>query len=282
MRVLFTLFVTVTVVGIHVLDRPEWFRSRLATTNQAVQKLVQNKDIRVEGLSRLPRSVLEKLLPTEKSVPWWLANAATVQSRVAQNPWVAAVKIDGCGGDGGSSTWGCFVLSVTERTPRFVSAIDGERWLIASDGTFLAPVDGEDWHGVKRSQIPNVIIVEGLASRASSPDLLKGQLVVSARAVEILERSLERRITQLRFTEKGDLEVGFKGFGFPVIFNPSNDDVALEEQSQRCRALLAKLGERLVEVERVDLAFSKVGVVSFKMAVPEKKAEGKGSGRASH
>jgi hypothetical protein len=273
MRILFTLFVTTTVVCIHILDRPEWFRSQVAVTNEAMHKLVQNKDIRVEGLSRIPRSVFEKLLPTEKSVPWWLANARTVQSNVAQNPWVAAVKVEGCGGDSGAaSAWGCFVLSVTERTPRFVASVDGERWLIASDGTFLAPVDSEDWHGVKRSPIPNIVVVEGLASRNSSLDLLRSQLGVSGRAVAVLEPLLERRITSLTFTERGDLAIGFKGFPFPVVFNPSDDEVALEEQGQRCRALLGKLGERLAEVERVDLAFSRVGVVSFKVVEPAKKA----------
>ncbi len=274
MRVLFTLFVTATVGLIHFLDRPEWFRSRLQSTNAAVQELVQKKDIRIEGLSRLPRSVVEKLLPTDKSVPWWLANTTTVQSRLAQNPWIAAVKIDGCGGEGSSTTWGCFVLSVTERTPRFVSTVDGERWLVAGDGTFLAPVDSEDWHGVKKGPIANVIFLDGLASRVSSPDVMRAQLAASARAVETLERSIERRITHLTFTQKGDLEVVFKGFGFPVVFNPASDDVALDEQGQRCRALLGKLGERLAEVERVDLAFSKVGVVTFKEPSVEKPTAG--------
>jgi hypothetical protein len=230
----------------------------------ALSDLNQSKDIRIEGISLLPRSVVEKQLPLDRSVAWWLANKADIQSRLAKNPWVERVSIEGCSGAGMAQSWGCFVVLVKERRARFVASVDSESWLIAEDGTFLSPVDSDDWHGVKRFAVPGVLKVDGLASRVSSPDILRAQLAVARSASDTLENALGRRISALQFSAKGDLSVSFKGFPFPIVFNASSDTAALNDQADRARALLPKLSARLGDIEKIDLAFSKVGVVTFK------------------
>jgi hypothetical protein len=53
---------------------------------------------------------------------------------------------------------------------------------------------------------------------------------------------------------------------FPVVFGSSSSESAavIEDQGRRLKALLVQLKDRLPEIQRVDLAFSKVGVVKFK------------------
>lgn len=268
MRIVFTLLVTATVIAIHILDRPDFYLARAHQTKAAIGDFVQSKDIRIEGLKHLPRSVVEGLLPSDRSVPWWMSNSATIQSRLSTNPWVEGVSVETCG-DSVTESWGCFVISVQERRARFVASVDSESWLVADDGTFLSPLEREDWAGVKRFNVPNIVRVEGLASRVSSPDVLRSQLTIAGVATETLEEELGRRATALTFSSRGDVQVFFKSFSFPIVFTATSEPSALRDQAQRARALLPKLTERLQEIEKVDLAFSKVGVVTFKPTSPK-------------
>jgi hypothetical protein len=268
MRIVFTLLVTATVVAIHILDRPDFYVARAHQTKAAIGDFVQSKDIRIEGLKHLPRSVVEGLLPSDRSVPWWMSNSASIQSRLSTNPWVEGATIERCG-DSVTESWGCFVISVQERRARFVASVDSESWILADDGTFLSPLEREDWAGVKRFHVANVVRVEGLASRVSSPDVVRSQLSVASVAIETLEEELGHRATVLTLSSRGDVQVLFKGFSFPIIFSATSDASALRDQAQRARALLPKLTQRLQEIEKVDLAFSKVGVVTFKPTNPK-------------
>ena len=60
---------------------------------------------------------------------------------------------------------------------------------------------------------------------------------------------------------------------FPIVFTTATDSlVSLEEQAQRCAGLLTKLKDRFAEIERVDLAFTRVGVVKFRGDVVARSA----------
>jgi hypothetical protein len=263
MRIAFTLLVTATVVAIHILDKPQFYLARAHQTSVVIEDLVQSKDIRIEGLKHLPRSVVEDLLPSDRSVPWWMANVALLRSSVATNPWVESVSVESCG-ESVAEKWGCFIISVSERRARFVARVDSDAWLIADDGTFLSPFQRDHWQGVKRFSVPNVVQINGLASKISSPDVVRAQVGAATLATATLEEVIGRRIGGLVFSEKGDLQAFFKGYSFPVVFSASNDSATIRDQAERARALLPKLSDRLGEIERVDLAFSKVGVVTFK------------------
>jgi hypothetical protein len=265
MRIVFTLLVAATVIAIHILDRPEFYVARAHQTKAAIGDFVQSKDIRIEGLEHLPRAVVEALLPSDRSVPWWMSNKENIRSRLSINSWVESVVVEGCG-DSVTESWGCFVLSVKERRARFVAVVDSESWLIAEDGTFLSPLEREDWQGVKRFHVPNIVRVNGLASRVNSPDVARAQLAIASLATTTLEEVIGRALTELVFSSKGDMQALFKGFSFPIIISASRDTSTLRDQAQRARALLPKLAERLGEIEKVDLAFSKVGIVTFKAA----------------
>jgi hypothetical protein len=71
------------------------------------------------------------------------------------------------------------------------------------------------------------------------------------------------------FEGRGAITVLFDGIPFPVTFGaPSDSMIVLEDQGRRLKALMSQLKDRLSEIDRVDLAFSKVGVVKFR-SVPE-------------
>jgi hypothetical protein len=80
----------------------------------------------------------------------------------------------------------------------------------------------------------------------------------------VLEKRVKRAITGLEFQGQGDFAVSFEGLPFPIIFGAGKDSrVSLSEQGERCFELLKHLSGRLGEIQKVDLAFNQVGVVTF-------------------
>jgi hypothetical protein len=259
MRILFTLLITAGVVTIHALDNPQRFARFWERFSTKTESLLSDKEVRIEGLSTLSRTEIERILPLDKNVAWWHANATEIQAKVEQNPWVREASVSACP-DTIASRWGCFVLSIKERVPTFSAAIDNAHWVIDRDGSFMVPVSDLRERGIST----DLVTVTGLASRNNSPDLLSGQLAAASKVLSILEREVRRSIAAVDFQGLGDFAVRFKGLSFPVVFTAGRDaKVSLAEQGVRCAELLKRLAGRLSEVSKVDLAFDRVGVVTF-------------------
>jgi hypothetical protein len=271
MRVLFTSLIASSVVLIHVLDNPGRISDGLETAKQRAVNFLNTKDIRIEGLKTLSRSDIERVLPLNRSVGWWMVNGTNIQARIGENPWVKEVQLASCEG-GLLPKFGCFTLSIEERQPRFMALVDDERWIIGADGSLIIPANANA-PGMTDETLRALVPLYGLASRVSSPERSQAQLDLAQRAITVLERSVELPVESISFEGKGDISVDFDTLPFPVVFGSSLSDssAVIEDQGRRLKALLAQLKDRLPEIEKVDLAFSKVGIVKFKAPAPEEK-----------
>ncbi len=245
------------------LDNPRLFSASGQAAGDWWQRNFQDKEVRLEGLKWLSRTEIERVLPLERSVVWWLFNAPVVQAKVAESPWVGGVAVERCG-ESMLSEWGCFVVSVKERAPRFLAVVDDEAWVISEDGSFLLPAESAMKEN-SEDRYRGLVTIEGLASRHQSPDLVRSQVALAATVIESLEKALKLRVKGVDFLGRGDVSVSFERLAFPIVFSASRDAaVSLQEQGERCAKLLTQLNGRLNEVDKIDLAFSQVGVVKFK------------------
>jgi len=264
MRVLFTLLITASVATLQVLDNPRGARQWTEKAEQAALSLWNEKEIRIEGLRMLPRSDIERLLPLDRSVAWWKLQTTSIQGRIAQNPWIGEVSVSSCEG-GVREAWGCFLISIQERQPTFLALVDNANWVIDRGGSFIVPY-------AETVPIPanqRLVRVTGLASRHSSPDIVRAQLSAASSLLDTIEREVHRQVSGLEFLGHGDLSVSFQDVPFPVVFGASADSsVPLAEQGKRCAELLKRVQDRFLDILKIDLAFERVGVVKFK-ATPE-------------
>lgn len=259
MRVLVTLLIAASVLTLHALDNPKGFSRLWARLTLSTDAVLHDKEVRIEGLNRLSRIEVEHLLPLGQAVAWWHANGTEIQSAVRQSPWVAEAAVAACP-DTIASRWGCFVVSVTERVPTFIASVDNAEWIIDKDGSFIVPK--RDMRNGKGER--ELVAVSGLASRAKSPDVVRAQLLGASKLLPVLEKRVGRAIMGIEFQGQGDFAVMFKGLHFPVVFGAGKDSkIPLAEQGERCAELLKHLSGRLSEIQKVDLAFNQVGVVSF-------------------
>jgi hypothetical protein len=270
MRLLYTSLIAISVGVLQYIDNPAIFHRAWAAVTTAGSETVSQKEVRIEGLKVLPRAEVERVLPYDRSVLWWHVNGTDIQSKVAESPWIDEATVESCPG-GALRSWGCFVLAVKERTPRFLGLVDNERWIIDSEGAFIMP-SGGPLFGLSPEAVSHLVVVEGLASRASSPDTVRSQLALASGSIGTLEREVGRSVGSLRFESRGDFSVVFDGLPFPVVFAGSPDaSISLKEQGARLAALLTKLQNRLGDVAKIDLAFSRVGIVKFRAEEPPTK-----------
>jgi hypothetical protein len=263
MRALFTALMTSVFLVLQYLDNPRLFVAGADAVEDWWQRNFQDKQVRLEGLKWLSRTEIERVLPLERSVLWWMFNAPVVQAKVAESPWIGEAAVERCG-ENLLSEWGCFVVSVKERAPRFVAVVDEEAWVISDDGSFLLPASSAMKEN-SEDRYRGLVTVEGLASRHQSPDLVRSQVALASTTIETLEKAVKLRVKGVDFVGRGDISVSFERLSFPIVFSASRDaSVSLQEQGERCAKLLAQLNGRLAEVDKIDLAFSQVGVVKFK------------------
>lgn len=262
MRILFTSLITACVALIQVLDNPGLVSSSLVTARARVTKLLNTKEVRISGLRLIARADIERVLPLQKSVGWWMLNSTSINARVAENPWVSKVDVESCPGTI-LPRFGCFVISVEERKPRFLAEVDSERWVIGDDGALIVPANATNLP-LSIDEVRRLVPLYGLASRVQSPERSHAQLTLAQGAIPVLEKAVDRPVRSLTFESRGDISVTFEQVPFPVVFGaPSDSMTVLEDQGKRFRALMGQLRDRFSEIERVDLAFSKVGVVKF-------------------
>lgn len=259
MRFLVTFLIAVGVITLHALDNPAGFSRLIARVSATSDSVLQDKQVRIDGLNILSRTEVERLLPLDRAVAWWHANGTEIQAALEKNPWIAGAQLSACP-ETVASRWGCFVVSVEERVPTFVANVDGAPWVIDREGSFIVPE--QDLRA--RKIVSSLVSVSGVASRVKSPDLVRAQLSAAARLLPVLEKQVGRKILGVELLGHGDFSVAFKGLAFPVVFAGGRDSgVTLAEQGDRCVELLKHLSGRLSEVQKVDLAFSRVGVVTF-------------------
>jgi hypothetical protein len=260
MRVLFTLLITASVVTLHFLDNPKGVKDWMSKVRTTGVRVFNDKDIRIEGLQTLPRAEIERLLPLDRSVVWWKLQTTSIQGKIAQNPWIGEVQVRSCEG-GVRTAWGCFLISIKERRPTFLATVDNAPWVIDRSGSFIVPFTENLSVHLKEP----LIKVTGLASRHSSPDVVRAQLGAAANLLDTLEREVHRQVRGVELLSHGDLSVVFSDVPFPVVFAAGGDSsVPLSEQGKRCSELLKRLQDRFSDISKVDLAFDRVGVVKFK------------------
>lgn len=263
MRVLFTSLIASSVVLIHVLDNPGCVSNGLEVAKQRAVSLLNTKEVRIDGLKLVPRSEVERALPLSRSVGWWMMNETSIKARIAENPWIKDVQISACQGTI-LPKFGCFQLSIEERKPRFLALVDDERWIIGEGGALIIPAKGSA-PGLTDEMFSKLTPLYALASRVSSPERFQAQLQLAQTAIRVLEGAVGLTVESITFEGRGDLSVDFLSIPFPVVFAAPSVDAtpAIEDQGHRLKALLVQLRDRLGDIQRIDLAFSKVGVVKF-------------------
>lgn len=254
MRFLFTFLTTGLILSIHLLDRPDWIVWTEKQLGSQIDENLYIKELRFDGLHQLSRVDVERYLPQERSVAWWMANQESIKGSLAQNPYIAQTQISKCS----DAEWGCFLVSIEERKPRFVVAFQSAKWSVSADGTFLRKIQPHE-------ALPaETIFVHGSKTFDECPDRLKSTLQASEKNLDLIEKRVKTRVASVNFLNSGDFEVGLQNTHLTARFTSEENDSShdLEKQALRLAGILKELGPNSEKVSHIDLSYPRFAVLS--------------------
>ncbi len=222
-----------------------WWRLRLRA-----QEVWSGKELSFSGLSRLNSEDLEVLLPMDKSVVWWNLNSSAIEAAARRHPMVEYAELRRCD----ELSLACFRITVSERIPRYIVELGGQRWLVGVDGGFMTTLAASEG-------LPNLVTIRGLGDSSASPDLVRGRFDQLRTALAVIEREAGAAVRAVDFRANLEFLAELEGLPFSVLFDMSDDGGRIPLQAERLAKLLKEFNGRLDAIKRVDLAYDKQAVV---------------------
>jgi hypothetical protein len=272
MRFVSSVSCALITIGILYLDNPAPLQRFVTRRADQMQHAIYDKVINYGGLSLVRREELDRLLPMQNSVPWWLLSADNVESTLLRHSLVKKAELRTC--DRFAVTnWGCFEIQIEERRPSYAALIEDEVWILGQDGGLLFPVAREKFESESLQKILSRHLARDVSADAklkmlqiagSSPDLIHARLEYTRRAVEIIEKHSKLEVALARCSHDGEIRARFEGYPFEVLFDYRVDaPKTLTTEAERLAALIKEFGARVQTIELIDLAYNKLAIVRF-------------------
>jgi hypothetical protein len=229
------------------------------------QELYERR-VLVEGLQSVEKNEIEALIsPYTTNLSFWFQSNEIVKV-LKQNPFVADAQITTC--DEGFLTR-CFRISIEERAPRFIHLKGPDALLLAEDGVTIAVVPSSELiPSLERMlvpQAPRPKIIAGVITNDASTDQFRARFEYVKESFDMLEKLSGFQFSRLELLPNGELLAKPSKAQFVVQFDKSwGDPKAFAEEVSRLKLLLPEINDRLQEVEKIDLAYNKLAVVSYK------------------
>lgn len=269
MRFVYSLLAVTAVLSGYFIYKPEQFEVTKKVVAQSYEDALIRKKISIEGVNVLRSDRIQEVLPNDRSILWWNLNRSTIEALLEKNPYIQNAEVRSC------STvlfdWGCFVVSIEERLPAYLSLYGNNAVLLGEDGATIRTVDAQNLEDTLRrllkptAQPPKVLV--GLLTPGASTDVTEARFRYLKSSINTIEDSATLRVERAELLQNGELSVRVSGKPFAVTFDDtSRDGERLKDEVKRLEKLLVELRGREDQVEKVDLAFNKMAVVSFRHA----------------
>ncbi|MEZ4753281.1 MAG: cell division protein FtsQ/DivIB [Bdellovibrionota bacterium] len=239
--------------------------SLIESLHNKSEEFLYQKTIDFKGLSLLSELDIERYLPHEKSVLWWVFNRSQVEAEIASHSLVAKSSIELC-------SWlrpACYLVKITERIPTFIALSDTDAWVVADDGAFVSPipVDKVERAMFKREDktYKKPPLVDGLFTNENSPEVSLARSAYINDSIIEIERATAKSIESITVKDNGELEISLRNTDYTIVFDKTYGDQAkLEDQLARLAKVLEQFENRERTIKSIDLAFNSLAVVRLK------------------
>ena len=237
----------------------------LQATKRYIRQELYERRVLVEGLQSLEQQTVEESLTGfTTNVSYWFQQSSIIAS-LKQHPLVADAALSTC--DGGFLSR-CFRISITERIPQFIHMKGDQALLLADDGVSIAAIPAVDLAASLEKMLapdaPRPKIIAGMMTDDASPDQVRARFEYMKERFVILEKITGFQFSRLELLPDGELLAKPSRASFVVQFDTSwGDPKAFEDEVMRLKLILPEIREKLHEVQKIDLAYNKLAVVSF-------------------
>jgi hypothetical protein len=223
-----------------------------------VHDLAYRKMLFFDGLQRLSEKEVSALLPEDRSTLWWLWHRRRIEEQAARHPLIEHLRVANCG----AFAWGCFLIKLSERTPRMLASLNDELWLVGADGGFMKPLRAAGQTGGEGAAAVELPLIKGMLSPEMSAEEARLRYQYVNKALAIVEAETGFKVSELRLQDSGEMVVNFRGGPAEVTFDvPDGDYGELREEARHLLAVLAELKGQSENVVAIDLAYKELAVV---------------------
>ena len=264
-RIFLAILIAAMILCFYWIYNPKHVERYIRLGGQAIYNFWFEKELLIAGDSNLSDKTIKDLLPTEQSIFWWLMNMDIIEGDLKRNPWIIKADVHPCTSSI-IGLWGCFVVNIEERKPSFLVTEGDVTWLVGEDGGFFSPLTPRLRELYKDRKL---CLLKGFYDDSPSAELFNARFRYVYEAVKIIEKRMHRRISSVELLPSGELEVSFDDNAYSVVFSGGLDGAELLHfELDRLDVLLGQFEGKEDTIKKIDLAFNKLAVVTFKENVP--------------
>ncbi len=245
---------------------PDLLPQGLHAVSDRAERLLNDKEIEIEGLSVLTRADILKDLPLHETILWWKTHGREVEVSLERNPLIQDATVMSCA----EKSLNCFDIQIKEREPAYIVNLGDRVWLLGADGGFITPVPKKEFllkgAGIVHARVAPVI-VEGLLEESASPDVVKGRIAYVRSVIEVVEPETGLKVRAIEVRSNGEASLRFHGYDLRAVFDAGAEHLdRVREEARRLKTVLDNFGDQATRIAQVDLAFDKVAVTTLNEA----------------
>lgn len=262
------IFLIVLAVGFYFYN-PLLASDILLKINIWVHSKLYDRTVLVKGIKNITADSIRQAVPQEESNLSWLFNRGAFIDTLKKIPLIKNAEITSCTDEFFPQ---CYTIEIQERFPAFVSISQDSAILLDSDGQQLAIVPSAELFELLSKMLdpaaarPKIIV--GIIAPELSSDQARARFVYAKQCFETIEKSSGINFSRIEVLANGEILAKPSKANFVVQFDDSwGHPEILQDEAKRLTLILNEIHARLEDVEKIDLAFNKLGVVKYRHPV---------------
>lgn len=266
MRSLYFIIVLAAGIAGYFFYKPEDFTATQQYIASQYNRTFIEKKITVRGLRTLRAEAIHARLPASRSIPWWIMNRNQIEAILTQTSFIQEADIQPC--ESWFSSWGCFVIDISERSPAYLTTSGSDMLVLGDDGAVIVsfPLNSleERLGALLDPAVRKPILLVDMITPGVSSDVVKARFAYLSQAIATIEREGGVGISRVQLLPNGEIVVRLASQPFDVQFDsPQENPDRLADEAQRLRRLLLELKGKEASITRIDLAYDKLAVVTY-------------------
>ena len=158
-----------------------------------------------------------------------------------------------------------FNIAIIEETPLFLIKLkDNKVQVISDEGKMLSYITNDEAFISNRDFFNSLPVITGVDEGLDSAQTLNSRLIYISNFIKKVNTKIPYTINFIYFMPSGEVQIKFSEINPLVVLDLSKTDEWVDTELDRFNVLNKNLGPKINSMEKIDLAFSKVGVLKLK------------------
>ncbi|MGI6680407.1 MAG: cell division protein FtsQ/DivIB [Bdellovibrionota bacterium] len=226
--------------------------------------------VKLDGNKFTSTNKIFKQFKIKTDVFYWYLNKSKIETKIEKLPFVKEVSIYP---DSLKQFYRLNIVIKEEEPFYLVKLKSGGTQIISKDGKMLTYINNGNINNDNinnnkvfldnREFFYSLPVIVGLDDKFDSSQTLNSRYIYMANFLKKISKSTFYTVRSIVFSTSGEINISFFELKPQVVLDLSKNDAWVDVQLERLNALIKELGSNINNVEKLDLGYSKVGVIKF-------------------